>query len=257
MLQDLAAQWIQRYPCETYSTRNDEKPTNNSRSWIESKRLLTLTIHWTMEKACADLQWNHRPFLTHRPRDTWKCAESSTKSKRALRLWCCSPDSMNSGGQNLWNVIATSAMCKICYQMGKLHMKGNSKNNSHSEQNSSIILSSAERSGEAPSVRQDSLLGQINGSRSHCGRGAGKETRSQQTLRNYRRPTHPKCIEEEKRSSCALLYHFVEGSAKLAGNGSEIHPTEFVKISKGEQILVHVRRKLNVLQESSYLITLM
>ena len=47
---------------------------------------------------------------------------------------------MNSGGQNLWKIIAMYAMSKILHQMGKLHTNGVLKNKSEATHTSDIFL---------------------------------------------------------------------------------------------------------------------
>ena len=124
-------------------------------------------------KACEDLQWDHGASTHHGP-------ETNGMAKRAVRslkeghlvLFYCSPDSMNSGGQDPWKVIVICAMSKIFHRMGELHVNGVVLNFSvgqsyHSEISSDIN----DRTGEAPSIRQESTLSFFfYGIRIGCGR---------------------------------------------------------------------------------------
>ena len=70
----------------------------------------------------------------------------------------------------------------------------------------------SERSGESPSVSQESALRHCIWLRSICGEEIGKDINSEKTLRNYRRTTHP-CVFHKnlnkRGSSCAeKWWHF-------------------------------------------------
>ena len=67
VVQDLATQWIQSYPCKTKIFSGDGKEfTKVSRADRKSRKLFTLTILWKFGKSCEDLSWNHRTSTPHR-----------------------------------------------------------------------------------------------------------------------------------------------------------------------------------------------
>ena len=95
-------------------------------------------------KPCEDLQWNHCASTPHR-------LETNGIAKRALHLFNCSRDSMNSGGQNQWNPRY------ISFQMGKLQMNGVVKNDSVAK----IIPFSANVEDHAISAKDQARLNQL------------------------------------------------------------------------------------------------
>ena len=50
MVQDLATQWIQSYPCKTKSSQETEKSTRKFLSRGKSRKSFILTIHWNLAK---------------------------------------------------------------------------------------------------------------------------------------------------------------------------------------------------------------
>ena len=58
VVQDLATQWIQSYPCKTNSSQETEKSLRESSlSRQKSRKSFTLTTHWNLENL-EDLSWN-------------------------------------------------------------------------------------------------------------------------------------------------------------------------------------------------------
>ena len=141
---------------------------------------------------------------------------------RVLHLFHCSQDSMNSGGQNLRNVAAIYAMSKISYHMGKLRNNGVLKINSVSQS-----YYSEHKVGYHPISAKDQVMLHQFGRKvsplrlaALCMREeAVKETNSVQTLKNYRRKTEVLCRKKE------TIFTFSNGTAKLAGKGSETWPS--------------------------------
>ena len=124
-MQYLAIQWIQSYPWKTKTSQDTAtKSTKACRSRRISKGFYTPTVHRNAEKLVKIFSGTIlRPLLIgckqmELQREQWE------ESKKALNLFSCNPDSMNSGRQNLVNVVATCAMSRIFCQMGKLHMNG-------------------------------------------------------------------------------------------------------------------------------------
>ena len=120
-VQDLATQWIQSYPCKS---KTSQKMARILRKFIgpeENPKVTHTCNSLEFGKACEDLHWNHRAFTPNRTVTYGKAEEQKEESKKALRLFYCSLDSTNCGGQILLNVLAGHAMSKISCQMGKLH----------------------------------------------------------------------------------------------------------------------------------------
>ena len=117
-------------------------------------------------KACECLQWNHSVSTPCRP-------ETNGIAERAERR--VSRDSMNSGGQNQWNVMAIYAMSRNFCQMGQLHTKWAN----HTVRSTSRIPSKiSERSSDVPSVWQESAPRPLFGVMLYMQGEVGKETHS-------------------------------------------------------------------------------
>ena len=66
VVQDLATQWIQAYPCKLKLHRKLKEACNSSWSPTGSLKSFTRTIPWEFGKACKDLSWNHCTSTPHR-----------------------------------------------------------------------------------------------------------------------------------------------------------------------------------------------
>ena len=79
VVQDLATQWIQAYPCKNKQLHRKPREACKS-SWSPrgNQKSFTLTIHLEFGKACEDLSWNH---CTSTPRRS----ETNGIAERAVR----------------------------------------------------------------------------------------------------------------------------------------------------------------------------
>ena len=78
MVQHLATQWIQSYPCKTKTSQETE---NNLRKFLEpSQKPKVIYTNNLLEfaKSCEELSWNHRTATRHR-------SETSGIAERAVR----------------------------------------------------------------------------------------------------------------------------------------------------------------------------
>ena len=82
VVQDLAIQWIQSYPCKTQTSQETEK---NLRKFLEKSQKPKVTYtNDSLEfgKPCDELSWNHRTATPHRAETSKNCRTSCTSSKR-------------------------------------------------------------------------------------------------------------------------------------------------------------------------------
>ena len=78
MVQDLATQWIQSYPCETKTSQETQR---SLQKFLEPDRKLEVIYtddSLEFGKACEDLSWNHCSSLPHR-------SEKNGIAERAVR----------------------------------------------------------------------------------------------------------------------------------------------------------------------------
>ena len=94
------------------------------------QRLYTQSILWNLDKLVKIF----KGFIVRLPLIGWSWMElrkeHKEESKRTLHPFFCSLHSMKGGPHNLWNVVAIYAILKINYQIRKLHMNDDLKNNS-------------------------------------------------------------------------------------------------------------------------------
>ena len=78
MVQDLATQWIQSYPCKTKSSQETQRSLQQFLEPDRKPRVIYTDNSLEFGKACEDLSWNHCTSTPHRP-------ETHGISKRAVR----------------------------------------------------------------------------------------------------------------------------------------------------------------------------
>ena len=75
VVQDLATQWIQAYPC---MTKTSQETPRSLRKFLEPDRNLEVIYtdnSWEFGKACEDLSWNHCTYTTPHRSETNEIAE--------------------------------------------------------------------------------------------------------------------------------------------------------------------------------------
>ena len=81
VVQDLAAQWIQAYPCKN---KTSQETLRRLQKFLEPERkpkVIYTDNSLEFGKACEDLSWNHCTSTPHRSETKWDCWESSAQSK--------------------------------------------------------------------------------------------------------------------------------------------------------------------------------
>ena len=206
---------------------------------------------YTCVTTCEDLRWNHCASAPHRL-ETHGIAERAVRrvkegtcaeSKKALRLFHCTLDSMNGGGQNLWNVIVF-LQCPRSFLSWENSRNDVLKKNSvvqsyHSEQKLKIIrfqwktrrasVNLARRYSQA-SYGPCSICGGKLERRPTRGRCWGITA----TLMRCRRKARPKCLLRRTKEVLVpkgdnFIFPSDHSSTKLAGKGSEVRPSNRIR----------------------------
>ena len=119
VVQDLATQWIQSYPCKTKTSQEFQKVCKSFWNPRRNEKSFALTISWNSAKLVeiflqiiARLHHTNRRFIVLRKK---QCAEW----KRTLLLYCCKKI-MKIGGRILWSVTFICETFKISYLMGRM-----------------------------------------------------------------------------------------------------------------------------------------
>ena len=81
VVQDLATQWIQAYPCKNKTSQETQRSLQKFLgARIGSLKSFTLTISLEFGKACEDLSWNHCTSTPHRSQTNVIAERSSAQS---------------------------------------------------------------------------------------------------------------------------------------------------------------------------------
>ena len=86
VVQDLATQWIQSYPCKNKTSQETQRSLQKFLEPERKPKVIYTDNSLEFGKACEDLSWNHCTSTPHRS-ETNGIAESSAQSKG--RHLCC------------------------------------------------------------------------------------------------------------------------------------------------------------------------
>ena len=124
VVQDLATQWIQAYPCKNKTSQETQRSLQKFLEPERKPKVIYTDNSMEFGKACEDLSWNHCTSTPHRSETKWYCGKSSAQSRRkAPLLYCCNRVQMKVGGKILWNVTPICGTSQIYCLMGRRPMK--------------------------------------------------------------------------------------------------------------------------------------
>ena len=97
MLQDLATQWIQSYPCKTKTSQETQRSLQNI--WEPNRKPKVIYTDSSLEfgKDCEDLSWNHCTSTPHRSETNWIAERAVRRVKEGT-----SAVLLNSGLDEKW-----------------------------------------------------------------------------------------------------------------------------------------------------------
>ena len=87
VVQDLATQRIQSYPCKTKTSQETQRSLEKFLEPERKPKVIYTDNSLEFGKACEDLSWNHCTSTPHRSETKWYCGKSSAQSKG--RHLCC------------------------------------------------------------------------------------------------------------------------------------------------------------------------
>ena len=82
VVQDLATQWIQSYPCKTKTSQETQKSLQKFLEPNRKPKVIYTFNSWEFGEACEDLSWNHCTSTPHWSENKWDCWESGAQSER-------------------------------------------------------------------------------------------------------------------------------------------------------------------------------
>ena len=123
VVQDLATQWIQAYPCKTKTSQETQRSLQKFLEPIGSLKSFTLTIPWNLAKPVKIFPGIIvRRHHTDRKQMGLLREQYAEWKKGHLRCYCNQVWTMN-GGRIPWNVTPICETFKISCLMGRLHTK--------------------------------------------------------------------------------------------------------------------------------------
>ena len=123
MVQDLATQWIQSYPCKTKTSQETQRSLPKFLESNTKPTVINTDNSLKFSKACEHLSWNHCTSTPHRS-ETNGIAERAVRRVKNVPLQCCCNQVwMKIGGLIPWNATPICETFKISYLMGRPHMR--------------------------------------------------------------------------------------------------------------------------------------
>ena len=123
VVQDLATQWIQAYPCKT---KTSQEPQRSLQKFLEPERnpkVIYTDNSLEFGKACEDLSWNHCTSTPHRSETNVIAERAVRRVKEGTSAVLLQSGLNESWWQILWNVTPICETSQIYYLMGRRPMK--------------------------------------------------------------------------------------------------------------------------------------
>ena len=195
VVQELATQWIQSYPCETKTCQVTGRSLQKFLEPNWKHKIIYTDNSLEFGRACEDLSWNHCTSTPHR-------SETNGIAERAVcRIKEGTSAVLLKSGRIPWNVVANCETFKIFYLMGRHPMKDVLGNHLKDESFClvhclSIAQSLRKTSQESINLERKSYLDCSLDTL--CTRVEfGRVTYWLQTLRSWKRWTHQKSTQKD------------------------------------------------------------
>ena len=128
VVQDLATQWIQSYPCKTKTSQETQKNLMKFLEPTRKPKVIYTENSLEFGMSCEELSWNHCTSTPHRSQTNGIYRKSSEQSEKKGHLRdCCNQVWVTNGGRILWNVTAICETYKINCLMRRHHLKDGSE----------------------------------------------------------------------------------------------------------------------------------
>ena len=127
VVQDLATQWIQLYPCKTKTSPETEKSLQTFLEPTRKAKVIYTDNSFGFGKYCEELSWNHCTSTPHRSETNGIAGRAVRRMKEGRLRYCCNQVWTMNGGRIPWSVTAIFETFMISCLMGKDQMKGGSE----------------------------------------------------------------------------------------------------------------------------------
>ena len=174
MVQDLATQWIQSYPCQTKTSKETQRSLQKFLEPDTKPKVIDNDKSLEFGKSCEDLSWNHCTSTPHHSETTGIAEGAVRRVKEGTSAVLLQSGLNENCWQIPWNATPICATFKISCLMGRLHKKDVLENHFKDRSfrlvhRSSIILSLRKTSLESINLERKSSLDYS--SDTHCTRG--------------------------------------------------------------------------------------
>ena len=122
VVQDLATQWIQAYPCKNKTSQGTQRSLHKFLEPERKPKVIYTDNPLEFGKACEDLSWNHCTSTLHRS-ETNGIAERVVRRVKEGTAAVLLQSGLKVGGQILWNVTPICETSQIYCLMGRRPMK--------------------------------------------------------------------------------------------------------------------------------------
>ena len=122
VVQDLATQWIQSYPCKTKTSQETGRSLPKFLEPNRKPKVIYTDNSLEFGKACEGLSWNHCTSTPHRS-ETNGIAETAVRRVKEGTSAVLLQSGLDESGQILWNVTPICETSQISCLMGRLHIK--------------------------------------------------------------------------------------------------------------------------------------
>ena len=123
VVQDLATQWIQSYPCKTKTSQETHRSLQKFLEPERKPEVMYTDNSMEFGKTCEDLSWNHCTSTPHRSETNGIAERAVRRVKEGTSAVLLQSGLNESCGQILWNVTPIYETSQIYCLMGRRPMK--------------------------------------------------------------------------------------------------------------------------------------
>ena len=123
VVQDLATQWIQAYPCKNKTSQETQRSLQKFLEPERKPKVIYTDNSLEFGKACEDLSWNHCTSTPHRSETNGIAERAVRRVKEGTSAVLLQSGLNEVGGQILWNAIPICETSQTCCLMGRRPLK--------------------------------------------------------------------------------------------------------------------------------------
>ena len=123
VVQDLATQWIQAYPCKNKTSQETQRSLQKFLEPERNPKVIYTDNSLEFGETCEDLYWNHCTSTPHRSEPNGIAERAVRRVKEGTSAVLLQSGLKKVGGQILWNVTPICETSQIYDLMGRSPMK--------------------------------------------------------------------------------------------------------------------------------------